>query len=94
MVARNERLTVLPGPLPEDELRSRIAGAESVAIMKVGRHLAKIRAVISELGLVEHATYIERATLQNQVVLPLRDAPENAPYFSMILLTKGADPWL
>ncbi|NVK07178.1 MAG: precorrin-2 C(20)-methyltransferase, partial [Marivivens sp.] len=70
------------------------AGAESVAIMKVGRHLAKIRAVISELGLVEHATYIERATLQNQVVLPLRDAPENAPYFSMILLTKGADPWL
>jgi precorrin-2/cobalt-factor-2 C20-methyltransferase len=94
LVARNERLTVLPGPLPEDELRSRIAGAESVAIMKVGRHLAKIRAVISELGLVEHATYIERATLQNQVVLPLRDAPENAPYFSMILLTKGADPWL
>jgi precorrin-2/cobalt-factor-2 C20-methyltransferase len=94
LVARNERLTVLPGPLPEDELRSRIAGAESVAIMKVGRHLAKIRAVIRELGLVEHATYIERATLQNQVVLPLRDAPENAPYFSMILLTKGADPWL
>jgi precorrin-2/cobalt-factor-2 C20-methyltransferase len=94
LVARNERLTVLPGPLPEDELRSRIAGAESVAIMKVGRHLTKIRAVISELGLVEHATYIERATLQNQVVLPLRDAPENAPYFSMILLTKGADPWL
>ena len=94
LIARNERLTVLPGPLPEDELRSRIAGAESVAIMKVGRHLAKIRAVISDLGLVEHATYIERATLQNQVVLPLRDAPENAPYFSMILLTKGADPWL
>jgi len=21
-------------------------------------------------------------------------APEKAPYFSMILLTKGADPWL
>ncbi|MEO0782801.1 MAG: precorrin-2 C(20)-methyltransferase, partial [Pseudomonadota bacterium] len=25
---------------------------------------------------------------------PLSQAPEKAPYFSMILLTKGADPWL
>jgi len=32
LAARNERLTVLPGPLPEDELRSRIEGAESVGL--------------------------------------------------------------
>lgn len=94
LVARNERLTVLPGPLPEPELRARIDGAESVVIMKVGRHLPKIRAVIADLGLTDKATYVERATLPQQVVLPLADAPEVAPYFSMILLTKGADPWL
>jgi precorrin-2/cobalt-factor-2 C20-methyltransferase len=94
LAARNERLTVLPGPLPEEELRARIEGAESVVIMKVGRHLAKIRAVIDALGLTAQATYVERATLNEQVVLPLADVPEKAPYFSMILLTKGADPWL
>ncbi|MGB7317701.1 MAG: precorrin-2 C(20)-methyltransferase [Planktotalea sp.] len=94
LAARNERLTVLPGPLPEDELRVRIEGAESVAIMKVGRHLAKIRGVIDALGLTSHAVYVERASLPEEVVLPLADAPEKAPYFSMILLTKGADPWL
>ncbi|MBU2992588.1 precorrin-2 C(20)-methyltransferase [Octadecabacter sp. 1_MG-2023] len=94
LVARNERLTVLPGPMDEAELRDRIAGAEAVAIMKVGRHLPKIRAVIEDLGLTENATYIERATLPEQVVRPLAQAPEKAPYFSMILLTKGADPWL
>lgn len=94
LVARNERLTVLPGPLPEHELRARIDGAESVVIMKVGRHLAKIRAVIADLGLTDMAVYVERATLPDEVVLPLADAPERAPYFSMILLTKGADPWL
>ena len=94
LVARNERLTVLPGPLPEAELRDRIAGAESVVIMKVGRHLGKIRAVIADLGLTGHAVYVERASLPEQVVCPLADAPEAAPYFSMILLTKGADPWL
>ena len=94
LAARNERLTVLPGPLPEDELRARIDGAESVAIMKVGRHLSKIRGVIEALGLTERAMYVERASLPEEVVCPLADAPEAAPYFSMILLTKGADPWL
>ncbi len=94
LVARNERLTVLPGPMDAATLRKRIAGAEAVAIMKVGRHLPKIRAVIADLGLTDAATYIERATLPEQVVLPLSQAPEKAPYFSMILLTKGADPWL
>ena len=94
LVARNERLTVLPGPMDEATLRERIAGAESVAIMKVGRHLPKIRGVIENLGLTAQASYIERATLKEQVVLPLSKAPEKAPYFSMILLTKGADPWL
>ena len=94
LAARNERVTVLPGPLPEAELRERIAGAESVAIMKVGRHMAKIRVVIDGLGLLERAVYVERATLAEEVVCPLGEAPEAAPYFSMILLTKGADPWL
>jgi precorrin-2/cobalt-factor-2 C20-methyltransferase len=94
LVARNERLTILPGPMDEATLRERIAGAEAVAIMKVGRHLPKIKAVIDDLGLTDHATYVERATLPEQIITPLRDAPEKAPYFSMILLTKGADPWL
>ena len=94
LAARNERLTVLPGPLPEDELRARIDGAESVAIMKVGRHLPKIRGVIDALGLSGQAVYVERASLPDEHICPLTEAPEKAPYFSMILLTKGADPWL
>ena len=94
LAARNERLTVLPGPLPEAELKDRIEGAESVAIMKVGRHLPKIRGVIDALGFTDQAIYVERASLPDEVVCPLSHAPEKAPYFSMILLTKGADPWL
>ena len=94
LVARNERLTVLPGPLPEAELRARIDGAEAVAIMKVGRHLGKIRSVIADLGLLDRAVFVARATLADEVICPLGEAAEPAPYFSMILLTKGADPWL
>lgn len=94
LAARNERLTVLPGPLPAPELRARIEGAEGVAILKVGRHLPKIRAVIDGLGMTSRAIYVERASLPDEVICPLAEAPEAAPYFSMILLTRGADPWL
>ena len=93
LTARNEVLTIIPGPLDETAMKERISAAEAVVIMKVGRHLPKIRRVLAELNLTG-AAYIERASLPNQKVMPLNDAPETAPYFSMILVTKGQDPWL
>lgn len=94
LTARNEVLTVVPGPMPQAEMQDRISQAQAVAIMKVGRHLPKIREVLDRLNLTANAVYVERASLPNQIVLPLADAPESAPYFSMILVTKGSDPWL
>ncbi len=92
--ARNEVLTIIPGPLDEAEMEARILGADAMVIMKVGRHLAKIRAVLDRLGLLGRAHYVERATLGTERVMPLTELSEPAPYFSMILLTKGDDPWL
>lgn len=92
--ARNEVLTIIPGPLDDAEMRSRIDAAGSVAIMKVGRHLGRIRALLDDMNLSTCATYVARASLPLQQVLPLARAPDPAPYFSMILITKGQDPWL
>ena len=92
--ARNEVLTIVPGTLDVAQLSERISGADALAIMKVGRHLPKIRAVLEAQGLIGSAVYVERATLQNQKVMPLEEAPAAAPYFSMILVNKGGDPWL
>jgi precorrin-2/cobalt-factor-2 C20-methyltransferase len=94
LAARNDVLTVIPGPLDAAAMRAQVEAADAVAIMKVGRHLPKIRQVLASLGLSARAVYIERATLGNERSMPLADAPENAPYFSMILMTKGDDPWL
>lgn len=90
--ARNEVLTVLPGPLSEVELTQRLSREGAFAIMKVGRHLAKLRRVISAKGLEERASYISHASLPEQQVLPLAQAPKKAPYFSMILIA-GSDPY-
>ena len=94
LVARNDVLTVLPGTLPDDALRPRIEAADAVSIMKVGRHLPRLRALIADMGLTHLAGYVERASMAAQTVHPLADAPAEAPYFSMILINKGADPWL
>jgi len=94
MVARNEVVTVLPGPLGEDDLRARIRAADSVVLMKVGRHLGKLKRVLQGEGLLVDAVYVERVGMAGEVCVPLGEAPETAPYWSMILVTKGADPWL
>ncbi|MEM7490766.1 MAG: precorrin-2 C(20)-methyltransferase, partial [Pseudomonadota bacterium] len=39
LTARNDVLTILPGPLPDDALRSHLRAADTIACMKVGRHL-------------------------------------------------------
>lgn len=94
LTARNEVMTVIPAPLGSEAIAARVRDADSLVIMKLGRHLGRVREVLTHAGLLERATYIERATLGEERILPLVDAPDPAPYFSMILVTKGADPWL
>ena len=94
LVARNDILTVLPGTLPDADLEPHLRTAQAVAVMKVGRHLPRLRALIDRLGLTDRAGYVERASMADQQVAPLAGAPAKAPYFSMILINQGSDPWL
>ena len=94
LAARNEVVTIVPGPLPDDALRAHLRAADTLVLMKVGRHLPRLRDLVAGEGLLDRAHYVERATLGAERVLPLAQAPDAAPYFSMILIAKGADPWL
>lgn len=94
LAARLDVLSVLAAPLDNDRLRDAIATSESVVIIKLGRHLERLRGLIADLNLLDNAIYISHATLPHQQVMPLQDAPDDAPYFSMILIYKGSDPWI
>ena len=92
--AKNDVLTVIPGPLDTDTMKQRLTDADAVAIIKVGRHFDRIRSVIDDLGLTAHARYIERATMAEQRILPIGEVGDgNAPYFSMILVHKRDEVW-
>lgn len=84
---RDDVLVVLPGTLPEDELTERLASAGAVVIMKIGRQFPKVLRALEKAGMLDRALYIERATMENQRVVPIREVdPKAVPYFSIILV--------
>jgi precorrin-2/cobalt-factor-2 C20-methyltransferase len=90
LVTRDEPLAVLPATLAEAELERRLAAAAAVAIVKLGRHLGKIRRVLDRLGRLADAVYVEHASLPDQRVCLLADV-ETAPYFSMVLVRRAVE---
>ena len=48
----------------------------------------RLKALLEKMGLLKYSIYVERASLDNEIVLPLARADGKAPYFSMILVRK------
>ncbi len=95
LASRNDILAVIPGPSETEDMRARIDAADAVAIMKVGRHFTRIRTLLEDMGLLECAGYLERVSLGNERVMPLKDITEDSvPYFSLILIYKGQEAWI
>jgi precorrin-2/cobalt-factor-2 C20-methyltransferase len=93
LAARDDVLTVLPATLDETTLRQRLEATDAAALIKVGRHLPKVRRVLAALGLESRARYVERVTMAAERRLPLAEAPAEAPYFSMILVHRRGEAW-
>ena len=91
--ARDDTLIVLPATLAEATREDRLDGVDAAAIIKVGRHLEKVRRVLDRLGLGKSARYIEHATMAEQRIAPLAEAGDRAPYFSMVLVHARGDAW-
>ncbi len=94
LAARDDCLAVVPATLPAAAIRARLAESDAAAIMKLGRHFAKVREILDELGLLPWARYIEHATMANERILPPEAVDAAAvPYFSMILVHRRGAAW-
>jgi precorrin-2/cobalt-factor-2 C20-methyltransferase len=83
----DDTLLVVPGTLPLAGLIERLRGTDAAVIMKLGRNFAKVRMAVQEAGLLARAIYVERGTMEDQVVMPLAEKTDDtAPYFSLILI--------
>ena len=86
-------LVVLPATLPLEELKRRLALADAAVIMKIGRHLPKVRSVLERLDLWDKARIIERVGLPGQRIFTPEEV-EALPYFSVILVHRRGQAWL
>jgi precorrin-2/cobalt-factor-2 C20-methyltransferase len=90
LVSGNETMVVLPATLPAEQLAARLAAADAVAVLKVGRHFAKLKRVIADAGLSPHTQVIERIGFPDQRCRTLDEITEDAvPYFSIVVVRRG-----
>ena len=80
-------LSVVPGTVDEEALRARLDGPDAIAVIKVGRNLAKIRRAVADSGRLDSAVYVERGTMADAKIARLADKPDDAaPYFAVVLV--------
>jgi precorrin-2/cobalt-factor-2 C20-methyltransferase len=92
LVRRDVTLKVIPASLSENALAQHLADADAAAIIKLGRHFAKLRRVLVHLGLLDRAIYVERAGLPSQRVAAVAAIEAaSVPYFATVLVpARGA----
>jgi precorrin-2 C20-methyltransferase / precorrin-3B C17-methyltransferase len=93
LVQGDEVLTILPGTLPPDELRRRLADTDAAVVLKLGRSYPAVREALSAAGRLDEALYVERASTAAQKVLPAADVDaDSVPYFSLAMLPGMSSP--
>lgn len=94
VAAREDSLAVVPATLPDAEIERRIEAHDSLVFLKLGRHFARLKALLARESLIENAIYVERAGQAGERRLALRDADfDAAPYFSLVLVHRRSQAW-
>ena len=87
---QDETLAVIPATLDEAALEEKIGSADSAAVIKIGRHFAKLKRVIEKLGLSDRARYVEYAAMGRERIAPLAEVEAaSAEYFALVIIRKG-----
>jgi precorrin-2 C(20)-methyltransferase len=91
LTRREDVYKVLSATLPDDRLGAELGTADAAAILKIGRHFDRVRAVCDRLGLTGRAHFAANATRPDEVIQPLATtAAGPKPYFSLILISREA----
>ena len=78
---------VLPATLAPTELERRLADCDAAVVMKLGRHLPKVRRALEKTGRLARAIYVERGTMAGAAMMRLAEKKDDtAPYFAVVLV--------
>ncbi|WP_159709985.1 precorrin-2 C(20)-methyltransferase [Geminicoccus flavidas] len=86
LAQRDENLAILAATAEDARLQAAMECTASVAILKVGRHLPRIRRLLAEAGLARSALVVSELGSAEEQVRPLDlVTEERLPYFALIL---------
>lgn len=86
LVRRDDVLTILPGTLPPEVLAARLRSSDASVVIKLGRRFPFVADAVGRAGLTERAIYAERASSEAERIVPLKEAGEQVPYMSLVLV--------
>ncbi len=94
LAMRDDSFAVIPATRPEADIERLVLGTDAAAIIKLGRHVAKVARVLERVGLANRARCVRkgRTAGANGCARWPKRWPW-APYFSMILVHRRGDAW-
>lgn len=92
-----ERVTIIPTADDLEDLKNALESGGTVVLMKIGKRLHHILALIESYGLLDHGVFVSRAGMNNERVVKhlgeLKGEDDNTGYLSIILVrSRGAKP--
>lgn len=91
LVSTDRNFSIIPATLPEAELEAKLRGSDACAIIKLGRHFAKVRRVLERLDRAHGAMYFERGTTEHERSMPLREKPDDRSLYFALIIVPGHD---
>ncbi|MDF1720476.1 MAG: precorrin-2 C(20)-methyltransferase [Minwuia sp.] len=88
LARRTDSFGIVPGTLSDADLRQRIEALQSMAVIKVGRHRARLSRVLDDLDLLDRAMVVQEVSHPAQQIQPLRGITGDLPYFATVMISK------
>jgi precorrin-2/cobalt-factor-2 C20-methyltransferase len=86
LATREQALGILPATIPSPRLRKLVEAHDSVVLLKVGRHIGKVRETLAAARMLKDAVLIENVTHHGERIRPLETVDdEPVPYFALVL---------
>jgi precorrin-2/cobalt-factor-2 C20-methyltransferase len=92
LASLEDGLAIIPATKPEAAILALLEAADCAIIMKIGRHLPKVRRLLEGTGRAGDALLVERVGLPGQRIAPLDRVSDAADYFSLILVSRNIAP--
>ena len=91
LVSTDRNFSIIPGTLPEEELEAKLRSSDAAAIIKLGRHFAKVRRVLDRLGRSHNAMYFEHGTTAHERAMRLCDKQDDRSLYFALIIVPGHD---